>query len=389
MSSTICSKRARVSFIVRCFGPGRIRRDERQVDLGLEQRGELHLGLLRRFLQPLQRHLIFRQLDARLALELGDDPIHHPLVDVVAAQVRIAIGGLHFHHAFAHFQDRDIERAAAEIVYGDGFVLLLVQAVSQRGGGRLVDDSHHFESRDLARILGRLALRIVEVGRNRNHGLRDFAAQISFGRFLQLAQDHRRNLGRRILLAADVDARVVRIAADHLVGHHLHFFGDFVIAPAHEALDRKNRVLGIGDGLALRDLPHQPLTTLGERHHGRCRAVTFLVGNYGRLSALHHRNHGVRGSQIDAYDLSHASEILLLLISTVSLLNFSALLSSLFAKLWSLAAQTQFNCLFPIPYGFYGTLDQDLGQRCMSIQRCGDTDFQIAVGLGKPRDDGR
>ena len=38
--------------------PGGIRRDERQIDFRLKQRGKLHLGLFRRFLQALQRHLI-------------------------------------------------------------------------------------------------------------------------------------------------------------------------------------------------------------------------------------------------------------------------------------------------------------------------------------------
>src|ERR1035438_4677450 len=101
-----------------------------------------------------------------------------------------------------------------------------------------------------------------------------------------------------------------------------------LIAPSHESLDRENRVLGIGDGLPLGDLPDQPFPALGERHNGWRSAVAFLVGNYGRLPAFHHGDHGVRGSQVDAYNLSHVSEILLILISTLSLLNFSVLLSS-------------------------------------------------------------
>src|SRR2546422_2034462 len=36
--------------------PRGVRRDERQVDLGLGHRGELALGLLGRFLEALQRH---------------------------------------------------------------------------------------------------------------------------------------------------------------------------------------------------------------------------------------------------------------------------------------------------------------------------------------------
>jgi hypothetical protein len=142
-----------------------------------------------------------RQVDAVLLLELADDPVDDALVDVVAAQVRVAVGGLHFHHALAHFQDRDVEGAAAEVVDRDGLVLLLVQAVGQRGRRGLVDDAHHFEAGDLAGVLGGLALRVVEVRRHRDHRLGDLLAQVGLGRFLQLGEDHGRDLGRRILLA--------------------------------------------------------------------------------------------------------------------------------------------------------------------------------------------
>jgi hypothetical protein len=74
--------------------------------------------------------------------------------------------------------------------------------------------------------------------------------------------------------------------AHHLVRDHLHFFGHFVIAPAHEALDRENRVLRIGDGLPLGDLPDQPFSALGEGHDGRSGAIAFLIRNDGRLARL-------------------------------------------------------------------------------------------------------
>ena len=99
-----------------------------------------------------------RQIDALVLLEFRDNPVHHALVDVVAAQVRVAVGGLHFHHAFAHFQDGNVEGAAAEVVDGNGFVLLLVKPVGQRRGRGLIHDAQNFETRDFAGIFGRLAL---------------------------------------------------------------------------------------------------------------------------------------------------------------------------------------------------------------------------------------
>jgi hypothetical protein len=79
--------------------------------------------------------------------------------------VRVAVGRLHFEDAVADLEHRDVERAAAEVIHGDLLVLLLVEAVSERRRGRLVDDAENFEARDLARVLGRVALRVVEIRR--------------------------------------------------------------------------------------------------------------------------------------------------------------------------------------------------------------------------------
>jgi hypothetical protein len=54
----------------------------------------------------------------------------------------------HLEDAVADLEDRDVEGAAAEVVHGDGLVLLLVEAVGQRRGGGLVDDAQHVEAGD-------------------------------------------------------------------------------------------------------------------------------------------------------------------------------------------------------------------------------------------------
>ena len=269
---------------------GRVGRDERQIDLGLEQRGKLHLGLFRRFLETLQRHLVLRKIDALFLLEFGDDPVHHALVDVVAAEVGVTVCRFHFHHAVAHFEDRDVERAAAEVIDGDGFVLLLVETVGERRRRRLIDDAFYIQPGDFASVFSRLALGVVEICRNRDHRLGDLLAEVRFGRFLQLGEDHRRDLGRRILLAHDLDARVTILAPHHFIRDHLQLFADFVDAASHEPLDRENRVFGIRDRLALGDLSNQPLAGFGKRHYRRGRAGTFLIRDNRGLSALHHRD---------------------------------------------------------------------------------------------------
>jgi hypothetical protein len=55
--------------------------------------------------------------------------------------------------------DRDVERAAAQVVNGNlAIAALLVEAVSQGSRRRLVDDALDLEARDLARVLRGLAL---------------------------------------------------------------------------------------------------------------------------------------------------------------------------------------------------------------------------------------
>jgi len=150
------------------------RGDERQVDRRLLQRGELDLRLLRGFLQPLGRHLVGGEVDSVRVLELGDEPVDDPLVPVVATEVRVARGRLDFEDAVADLEHRHVERAATKVEDEDRLVgALLVEAVREGRGGGLVDDAQHLEARDLAGLLGGLALRVVEVGGDGDDGLVD------------------------------------------------------------------------------------------------------------------------------------------------------------------------------------------------------------------------
>ena len=241
------------------LGARGIGRDERQVDLGLQRGRQLALRLLGGLLQSLQGHLVLREVDPLVLLELRHDPVDHALVEVVAAEVGVAVRGLHLHDALAHLEHRDVEGAAAEVVDRDRLVLLLVEAVGERRGGRLVDDAQHLEARDLPGVLRRLALRVVEVRGHRDHRLRDLLAEVVLGRLLQLLEDLGRDLGRRVHLAGDRDAGVAVAGLDDLVRDHLLLFGDFGVLPSHEALDREDGVLGVRDRLALGHLAHQAL----------------------------------------------------------------------------------------------------------------------------------
>ena len=285
--------------------PGRVRRDEGQVDLGLERARQLDLGLLGRLLEALEGHPVLAEIDAVLLPELLGDPLHDLLVEVVAAQMCVAVRGLDLEDALADLEDRDVEGAAAEVVDRDRLVLLLVEPVRERGRGRLVHDPEDLQAGDGARVLGRLPLAVVEVGGDRDDRLRDLLAQVGLGGLLELPQDHGGDLGRGVLLAADLDARVAVRGLHDLVGHELDLVEHLVVPATHEALDREDGVLGVRDGLALGDLADQDLPFLGEADDGRRETVALRVGDDDRVAPLHDGHDRVGGSEIDADHLGH------------------------------------------------------------------------------------
>ena len=181
---------ARVSFIVRCFGP-----DASAVMNGrlISVCGALESSILAfsaASFRRCKRELVGAQIDALLLLELVRQIADEHHVEVFAAKMRVAVRRLHLEDAVADFQDRNVERAAAEVVDRDRLgVLFLVEAIGQRGCRRLVDDAQNFKARDLAGVFGRLALGVVEVSGNGDDGLRHLLAELGFGGLLHLLKN--------------------------------------------------------------------------------------------------------------------------------------------------------------------------------------------------------
>ena len=73
---------------------------------------------------------------------------------------------------------------------------------------------------------------------------------------------------------------------------------------AHEALDGENRALGVGNSLALGDIANQTFL-ICKGDHGRSGTATFGIGDALGVLALHDVDAGVRGTQVDAYNLGH------------------------------------------------------------------------------------
>ena len=92
----------------------------------------------------------------------------------------VPVGRLHFKESVSNVQNRNIKRAATQIINRNFLILLLVQAVRQGSRRRLVDDSENFETRNLPSVLRGLPLTVVEIGRHGDHRLGNLFTQLRF-----------------------------------------------------------------------------------------------------------------------------------------------------------------------------------------------------------------
>ena len=256
---------------IQVLGAGGVGGDIGQVDVGGGNAGQLDLSLLSGLLQALHGNLVAGQVDALGLLELSGHPVHHALIEVIAAQAVVTGSGQNLDDTVVDVQDGHVEGAAAQVVHHDLLSGLLIHTVGQSGSGGLVDDTLDLQAGDLAGVLGGLTLSIGEVGGDGDDGLGDGLAQIGLGVGLQLLKDHGADLLGSILLAVDV----------HLV------------VGAHLTLDGDNGAVGVGDSLALGHLAHHTLAVLGKSHHRGSGAVAFGVGDNDGVAALHNRHTAV------------------------------------------------------------------------------------------------
>ncbi len=291
-----------------------VHRDEGLVDLGLAGAGQLDLGLLGGFLEALQGHLVLGQVDAVLLLELVRQVVDDAHVEVFATQEGVAVGRLDLEEAVVDLEDGHVEGAAAQVIDRDGVAVLLVQAIGQRRRGRLVDDAQHFETGDLAGVLGGLTLGVVEIGRHGDHRLLDLFAEIAFCGLLHLTEDEGADLAGGILLALGLDPGVAVAAVDDVERQVLLVLGQIRVVEAapDQALDAEDGVVGVGDCLALGGLPDQSLV-IGEGDDRGRGARAFGILDHPGLRSVHDGDAAVGGPQVDANYFAHSVRSLICL----------------------------------------------------------------------------
>ncbi|EMA69746.1 putative NAD-specific glutamate dehydrogenase [Halorubrum aidingense JCM 13560] len=258
------------------------RGDEGEVNRGLLLVRQLDLRLLGGVFETLERLPVLAEVDTVVVFELVGEVVDERLVPVVATEVVVPVRGDDLVDAAAEVEDRHVERAATEVVHEDRLVRLVVEPVRHGGRGRLVDDALDLEAGDLAGVLRRLPLLVVEVGGDRDDRLLDVVTEVLLGVAFDLLEDHRRDLLGRVLFVAD---------------------GDGVAVLAHVPLDRLNRAVRVLDGLVFRRLSDEPLVVIGERDDGGRRPIALRVRDDLRLVALHYRERGVGGTEVDTENL--------------------------------------------------------------------------------------
>ena len=270
--------------------PALVRGDKGKVHIGGALCGELALGLLRRLLQALQGHVIATQIDTLLLLKFISNVIDQDLVKIISTEMSITIGGEDLEEPLVHLEDGNIKGTPTEIKDGHLLAgLLTLEPVGQRGSGRLVDNSLDLQAGNLTRILGGLALRVVEIGGHRDDCLLNLLTQVAFSCFLEVLQNDSRDLRRRVALAINLYLDQLIFPPTDRIGDHFLFTGDLCMAAPHETLDGENSTLGVGNRLALGGQANQsPL--VGKGHHAGRDPVSICIGYDSGLLALHNRH---------------------------------------------------------------------------------------------------
>src|ERR1700731_1209530 len=195
------------------------------------------------------------------------------IVDVVAAQVRVAIGGKNLEDIAIgrgdQLEDGNVECASAKIVNGNFAALFFVEAIGQRGRSGFVDETENFEAGNSPAVLGGLALRIIEIGRYGDDGAVDGFAEMRFCPVFQLAKNESGNFRRGENSIAEQDTEDVFARGVDAHRRGLEMVLNVGRAAAHEALDGINGSFRLREGPFASRLAHDDGSIRIQANHRR------------------------------------------------------------------------------------------------------------------------
>mmetsp|Transcript_6918 Transcript_6918/g.16789 ORF Transcript_6918/g.16789 Transcript_6918/m.16789 type:complete len:167 (+) Transcript_6918:1108-1608(+) len=157
---------------------------------GLVSRAESSLCLLDLTSKLLDGPLVTAHVLATLLLEDLHEVLHDALVEVLATQVGVSVGGYNFKHAIVNGQQAHIKGTTAQVIHEDVLLGLLVQPICNGSSCGLVDNTEHIKTSNEPCILGGLPLRIVEVSWNSDHRMFHLLSEIILSHFLHLGENH-------------------------------------------------------------------------------------------------------------------------------------------------------------------------------------------------------
>src|ERR1700730_10119997 len=264
-----------------------------------------------RLAKLLRELAVRREIDAMLPQDLFVDERLQQIVNVVAAEMGIAVSGEHLIDiAFGggnELEDGDVERAAAEVVDRHAAALLFVQPVGQCGRRGLIDQTQHVETGDLAGVLGGLALRIVEVRGHGDDGAVDGFPEESFSPVLQFAENKGGNLRRRERLVSELHPDHVVARLVYAEWKQLQLTLDVCHAAAHQPLDGIDGALGLREQTTQCRLADDDAAVGINADNGRAERASTRPGD--TLGRIRLRTDGcdeaVGGAKIDSDDASH------------------------------------------------------------------------------------
>jgi hypothetical protein len=252
-------------------------------DRRLPGAGQLDLGFFCCVTQPAQSDRVRRVLafdrHARLG-ELAEEPIDERGVEVASAEKVVPVVADHAQEALARFEQRDVERSAAEVVDEPRARRFARRPTGGDGRrDRLLDELDALESGKTCRLRCGGRLGELEQGRNRHHRLLGRRPELIGDVFAQRTQD----LGGELL------RRTFRSAGGELE----------LVARAHEAFEFGARVGRVRVEKPPRPRADEHVAAGVDADHARRENAALGVSDDGHFLAVEHGRRGVGGTEVD------------------------------------------------------------------------------------------